>query len=167
MSNEISQSPYPDPRTMDHWDYQAALSGFKDGEEFKKEYFNQAKKAVSAGVAAGTGVFAAGFGLSAGVVSGLDLLPVAGGFLVRAGVGLCRAAKIVGLAAWNTAQSAWYSLAGAASTPQGQETLRRGYEIAEGALNPEPPKNLWQLAGRGGAEILQKAADRAGVKKDE
>ena len=139
MSNEISQSPYPDPRTMDHWDYQAALSGFKDGEEFKKEYFNQAKKAVSAGVAAGTGVFAAGFGLSAGVVSGLDLLPVAGGFLVRAGVGLCRAAKIVGLAAWNTAQSAWYSLVGSASTPQGQEVLQNTTECIGALVNGTPP----------------------------
>src|SRR3989338_412919 len=108
MTNEISQQSYPaypDPR-MDPWDYQAALSGFKKEEEFKKEYFNQAIKAVVSGVAAGTGVFAAGFGLSAGVVSGLDLLPVAGGFLVRAGGGLCRAAKNFGLAARDTAQTA-------------------------------------------------------------
>src|SRR3990167_3010108 len=139
MSNEISQSPYPDPRTMDHWDYQAALSGFKKGEEFKKEYFNQAKKAVVSGVAAGTGVFAAGFGLSAGVVSGLDLLPAAGGGLVWAGVGLCRAAKIVGLAAWNTAQSAWYSFVGAASTPQGQEVIKNTAECVENLVEQSPP----------------------------
>ncbi|MBI4411841.1 MAG: hypothetical protein HY541_05095 [Deltaproteobacteria bacterium] len=141
MSNEISQQSYPvypDPR-MDPWDYQAALSGFKNGEEFKKEYFNQAKKAVVSGVAAGTGVFAAGFGLSAGVVSGLDILPAAGGFLIRAGVGLCRAAKIVGLAAWNTAQSAWYSLAGAASTPQGQEVIKNTVECVGSFVPGIPP----------------------------
>ncbi|MBI4412624.1 MAG: hypothetical protein HY541_09095 [Deltaproteobacteria bacterium] len=159
MTNEISQQSYPaypDPR-MDPWDYQAALSGFKNGEEFKKEYFNQAKKAVVSGVAAGTGVFAAGFGLSAGVVSGLDIFPAAGGFLIRAGVGLCRAAKIVGLAAWNTAQSAWYSLAGAASTPQGQEVIKSVAECVDGAT-PGSPAPSTPFAGLCNAtsEFIQK-----------
>lgn len=131
MSNEINQRNFPDPR-MDPLDYQAALAGYENGEEFKKEYVKQAVKAGTAGVGAGMGVFAAGFGLSAGALTGVAELPAVFGAVARF-------AKNVGVKAWEMAKSAWHWAMGTAATPQGQEILKNTVECVGNLVDGTPP----------------------------
>ncbi|MBI2340063.1 MAG: hypothetical protein HYU99_06855 [Deltaproteobacteria bacterium] len=138
MSNEISQKQYPDPRTMDPWDYQAAISGYKNGEEFKQVYMKEAKKAVLAGSAAGIGVFAGAFGLCAGGIMALPELPGVVGALARFGSRALAVAKNVGVKAWEVAKSGWYSVMGGAATPQGQEAIKNTVECVESFTDGSP-----------------------------
>lgn len=138
MLNDVNQRNFPDPR-MDPWDYQGQLAGYKNGDEFKKEYFNQAKKAVIVGTAAGTGVFAGAFGLSAGTVAGAGEIPAILGVAIRFGSRALQVAKNVGVQAWNAAKSAYASLSGAAATPQGQEVLKNTVECVGALVDESPP----------------------------
>ena len=139
MSNQISQKKYPDPRGMDPWEYQAQIAGYKNGEEFKKEYFKQAGKAVGAGVATGTGVFVGAFGVAAGGIAGAGELPVVVSFALRVGAKAVQVAKNVGVAAWNAAKSAWYSAVGTTATPQGQEVVKNTVECVGNLVDGTSP----------------------------
>lgn len=155
MGNEVNQRNFPDPR-MDPWDYQGRLMGYENGEEFKKEYFNQAKKAVISGTAAGAGVFAGAFGLSAGAIMGGAELPAASGYVVRV---ICKVKPVIeivkkikkswcelirlvkgpGSWVWIEAQSTWVSWMGAVATRQGQEVIRNTIECVGNLVDGTPP----------------------------
>lgn len=129
-----------DPHS-DHWDFQACMMGYENGEEFKKFYRQRAERAVVAGVTAGTGTFLTAFGLSVLAIEGGGLLPSIGGILGRAIGG---AIKSIGFRLWNGARSAWYAVTRAAATPQGQEAIKKTAACVESLIeeNPESPKTV-------------------------